>query len=314
MTARIAVVVPTHNRLVMLQELVASLREGGMPAGTQLVVANDGSRDGTKEWLDAQEGFRAIHLPGTGPAIARNRGWQSTDADIICFTDDDCRVTDGWVEALVAPILRGEADIVQGRTTPRPDHEHQRGPWSRTLNVVKDSGWYQTCNIAYRRDVLEQHGGFEETFPSAAGEDTDLGLRAVAAGARFTFTDDALAHHAIHPSSLRGYLRQVPRWGDTVLVVKRHPAIRSKLLNGVFQRPTHRAAVALALTTVAAGFVHPVTSPAVVLGYLVTKTARSREQTSLPDRFVLECQRLLVASYETAVMARGSLRHRVLVL
>lgn len=313
MTDRIGIVVPTHNRLDLLRELVASLHDGGMPPGAALHVVNDGSRDGTAAWLDAT-GTPHLDRVGGGPAAARNAGWRGLDVEVVCFTDDDCVVTPGWAATLAAPILAGEADVVQGVTRPRPDHAEHDGPWSRTLRVERANGWYQTCNIAYRRSLLEAVDGFDESFPTPAGEDTDLALRAIAAGGRFAFHGDAVVHHAIHPNTLRDHLRQVPRWGDAVLVAKRHPEVRANLLHGVFQRPSHRTVVVLGAVAAASVAAAPWAPGAVLAGHLLQRAARTDVGGSPWRRLRVEAERLVVAAWETAHMLRGSIRHRTLVL
>ena len=46
--------------------------------------------------------------------------------------------------------------------------------------------WFETCNIVYEAELLERLDGFDEAFAEALGEDTDLGWRALAAGAGHT--------------------------------------------------------------------------------------------------------------------------------
>ena len=99
------------------------------------------------------------------------------------------------------------------------------------------SGYFSTCNVAYRREVLDAVGGFDEAGfsyrrPGAQarrcinGEDTDLAWRAIEAGFRSAVADDALVEHDVFPSDYRAHLHSVPRLAGLVLLFKKHPQLR----------------------------------------------------------------------------------------
>src|SRR5205085_6868290 len=91
---------------------------------------------------------------------ARNAGWRAARAPIVAFTDDDCVPQPGWLAALASGMT--DADVVQGRTV--LDEAQRRGPFSPHVEVGGPSWIFQTCNIAYRRSILEAIGGFDERF------------------------------------------------------------------------------------------------------------------------------------------------------
>ena len=201
----VAVIVPTYSRARMLPRLIAGLEAQLGDLDFEVVVVDDASKDDTAAVLEQIAAtspltLRLIRQPrNRGPAAARNLGWRSTTAQVVVFTDDDCTAEPGWLTRLVAGA--DHADIVQGRTIPDPTELDQTGPFSRTLTIEHEDGFYQTCNIAYRRHVLEEAGGFDEAFRFAAGEDTDLAWRAREAGAKTAFLDDAVVRHTVRPSS-----------------------------------------------------------------------------------------------------------------
>src|SRR5207302_8652305 len=136
---------------------------------------------------------------------------------------------------------KGRADCCQGPTLPRPDQANRLGPWARTMRVERENKRFPTCNMAYRRDVLEELGGFRQEFlgPRTSGEDTDLGWRALEAGKRLEFAPDALVHHEVWPSSWADYVRDRPRWGMIVQVVRYHPEARVMAYHRYFYNPGH---------------------------------------------------------------------------
>jgi hypothetical protein len=219
------------------------------------------------------------------------------------------------LEHLVAPIEAGHADLVQGRTLPRPDQTHLLGPWSRTMRVEREDGFYQTCNLAYRRHALEQVGGFRTEFGAGAGEDTELAWRAKKAGFRTAFAPEALVHHVVWPSSYRAYLRDRRRWASIVLVVKHHPETRRFAYRRWFYRPSHARLLAGVATLVAAGTVRRWLPPVLAGGAVAAHLVRTRGSGQpAPRRTAHLAQALLADAVEVAHFARASLRHRTLLL
>src|SRR5204862_2692741 len=115
-------------------------------------------------------------------------------------------------------------------TLPLPDELDRRGPFSRTREIPDLSPWFPTCNILYSRAMLDRLDGFDETFPEALGEDTDLGWRAVASGARVRFAPRALVYHAVDDVGAVRHLQTALRGSDAVLAFRRHPELRARTL------------------------------------------------------------------------------------
>jgi glycosyltransferase involved in cell wall biosynthesis len=256
----IAVVVPTFNRAHLLEALVASLENQDVDLPYEVVIVDDSSKDHTQRELArlstrTRVPLRALRLDEkSGPARARNLAWRSSSAEWIAFTDDDCTPQRGWLRGLARGLERH--DIVQGRTEPHPDQHHLMGPFTRSISVGAENGFYGTANIAYRRSVLEHVDGFNEDFPYAAGEDTDLGCRARSAGATYIFEPTALVYHDIVGGSAFDYVRNARRWAGVVRVVRTHPELKRAFARGPFWLRSHRWAM-LAAAGVAWALAYP---------------------------------------------------------
>ena len=255
----ISVVVPTHNRSHLLGRLVSAFERQQNAPPFEVVIVDDGSGDDT--WARLVElsqssavPLRALRLDvNRGPATARNAGWRSAAGQLILFTDDDCTPEPGWVAAMAGAL--GDADLVQGRTSPDPAQQHLSGAFSRTIEVSAPSDRFQTCNVGYRRTLLEATRGFDEEFRHPAGEDTDLAWRALRAGASSQFEPNATVLHDVRPSSFWTHVRTTWRWSGVVLLVKRHPELRTQMYRRWFWKrshpPTILAVSGIALTLVA---------------------------------------------------------------
>jgi GT2 family glycosyltransferase len=178
------------------------------------------------------------------PSAKRNAGWRAASAPLIAFTDDDCRPAPDWLERLLA-AADGSGTFVQGRTEPDPDERHLLLGLCHTQEITGPSDWYETCNMAYPRELLERLGGFDEAFRDA-GEDTDLALRALEAGARRAFAQDALVRHAVLPRTLIGALHGARRYDSLVRLLSLHPSQREAVKGRLWIKGSH-ATLVLAL-------------------------------------------------------------------
>lgn len=309
MTATVCV--STFNRAARLTRLLEALAAQDTDA-FDVVVYDDGSTDETGEVLRQwQQWLPLTALTGrvnAGPARGRNQAWQAATGSVILFTDDDCRPAPGWVRAHLA--VHQPRRVVVGRTAPEP---HQAmGPFSRTVEVT-DARWFQTCNVSYPRELLVEVGGFDARFRRAAGEDTDLGLRALAAGAEPFFAQQALVHHEVRPSSWPTAVREAAKWADLPLVLANHPdAARELVHHQIWWRRSHPLAV-LALAGLTAGAKNPLGLLAVLPWLHLRTVAAPIAARHRAWPWVLPGQ-LAIDLVEVATLARGSLRHRQLLL
>jgi len=309
-----AVVIATRGRETRLAFALEALAAQTLsPEDFEVVVVRDG---GVPERAAQAPPGPAVRFltrePAGGPGAARNVGWRATEAPLIAFTDDDCRPAPGWLEALLG-AAGGQETIVQGATEPDPEERHLLGGLARSQFVDRATGWYETCNMAYPRELLERLDGFDETF-ELAGEDTDLALRALAAGARSVFEPRALVWHAVLARHLPAALRDTLRWRSVPRLLRRHPAQRRAIYLGWFWKESH-ARLLLAATGALVARRRPLAAALLGLPYLElylrtydrTPRGLTRAALDLPARVAVD-------ALETAVTARAAVRERVPVL
>jgi GT2 family glycosyltransferase len=319
----VSVVVPSHGRRLRLRWLLNALQEQTLPADRwEVVVVHDYDDRDTHETFERHpltETGQLRHIriePGTGGAARqRNLGWRAARAPLIAFTDDDCRPDPGWLQQLLATAERHPGAIVQGKTLADPlENDVYASPHHRTVQEFDPPGEFaQTCNILYPRTVLERIGGFDEQMRAPAGEDLDINLRARAAGADYVGAPDALVYHCIEGYTLIGALRLARKWEAIAYLVKLHPEVRRSFPLRIFWRATH---LRLMLAALGLGMArrHPVLAM-LTLPYI--NYALRQRGTHLSAR-VVSCVelpgRVAVDALELAVLIRGSIRHRTLVL
>ncbi|HEU4739509.1 MAG TPA: glycosyltransferase [Solirubrobacterales bacterium] len=196
---RVSVVVPTHERPELLRRCLAALERQTLPV--EVVVVED--------------------REGRGPAWARNEGVRRAQGEVICFTDDDCAPSAGWVDALSAPILAGGVEVTTGPVSMGDEATAADKAWEAIVNYLQvrakapgtaSPGFVVTANLAARRSLFEQLP-FDESFPAAAGEDRDWGQRAMREGVAVRYVPAA---SVVHQSGVgaRAFLGQQYRYGQ----------------------------------------------------------------------------------------------------
>ena len=126
MPAATTVVIATYNRERMLRETVASVQQ--QSTSTALVVVDDCSSDGTREWLAEHPGLTAVLLEERSErAAARNIGLSRVETEFVLFLDDDDCLTPTAVAHLERAAARfPDAAAVIGGSQPMPGFEGGR--------------------------------------------------------------------------------------------------------------------------------------------------------------------------------------------
>lgn len=154
-------------------------------------------------------GAAVVRCERPGLGRARNVGLGLVGEDVVAFTDDDCLVDPGWIEALGRAFAHLSAPaFVTGRV--RADAESARRAWvevsvtadtePRVLGAGDDPRYFgHGANMAWRRRALEDIGGFDDLFGVGsrlrAAEDVDAWWRAVEGGATGYYAPEAVVVH-----------------------------------------------------------------------------------------------------------------------
>jgi glycosyltransferase involved in cell wall biosynthesis len=283
----------------------------------EVVVAHDPADPETAKLLAehplaSARVLRAVPVARRQVGAKRNQGVAEARGATVVFTDDDCRPPADWLEHVWAAAQRRPEAIIQGPVSPDPDESAMtRSPYPRTQSFTAvPTPWAEGCNIAYPRDLVQQVGGFSERMDG--GEDTDLNLRVRAAGAAYIGEPAMLTYHAILDEGLRGWIRASLRWGELPGVFKRHPELRRQLHLGIFWKREH---LRLLIGLIALGAGRGKASRA--LGLIPWAAGRGAHGGNLRGqlRDLLELPGWAIVDLtELVVLARGSIRHRTVVL
>jgi glycosyltransferase involved in cell wall biosynthesis len=190
----------------------------------ELVIVDDGSTDGTKEWLENYDfvgKVRVVNQKNKGPASARNRGIELATGKKMAFLGDDTIPAEGWLAAHHRTHSSRENPdnlVVIGYTT-----WHPRIRITRFLRYINERGlqfgysliensqdvpfhFFYTSNMSLASNLLEGER-FNERFTHACWEDIELGYRLKQKGMQMVYEKTAVVHHD-HSTNIQRFAKR----------------------------------------------------------------------------------------------------------
>ncbi|HVS00185.1 MAG TPA: glycosyltransferase [Thermoanaerobaculia bacterium] len=238
----VSVVIPTHNRLQALAEVLQGLQFQEGPPEFEVVVVDDGSTDGTSDWLrnrSFQLPLRVLTQENRGPAAARNTGVAVAAGKWVAFLGDDTVPSPGWLAAHRAAHRRRGDDpylAVIGYTAWHP--RMRLTPFLRYINehglqfgyaLIQNPedvpfNFFYTSNLSLPRDLLLAEP-FDLRFPYAAWEDIEVSYRLKRRGLRLVYESSAKVLHD-HPTDFARFASRQEKAGYCAVVFHRlHPEL-----------------------------------------------------------------------------------------
>lgn len=310
MMMTISVVIATYNRAERLDLCLRQLERQAFRPGDEVVVADNGSTDATRQVLREASArlrglLRVVNEPRPGKSNAVASAVRQSRADVLAFTDDDVLVADDWIASL-REVMSGGVALVGGPVLPL--YERRVPDW---LDLGGTEGFGRLAaplallhygpapsplgrrvvlgaNMAVRRDVFLEVGGFPSDLGKLrgtllSGEDHELCERVQRAGHLALYHPDIRVRHLVPAGRLR--VRYFLRWffwsGATHAAMARGGGQRGRRLLGapgfvLKQLAVTSLATLLALLRASWGTaVDRATGTAFAIGYLWATWKRS---------------------------------------
>jgi GT2 family glycosyltransferase len=232
----LSIIVVNTSHCHLLRQCLGALGRAELPAGTEILVVDNASRDGSAELVEHQ--FPAAQLlrqdVRRGPAANYNRGFAAARGEFLLVLNEDTEVAP---EAVITLYRYLKATPGAGLAAPRlvyPDGSPQqccnrfpgfasafkrlilqsvlRGPWvddryrEEIDGVAFEPDWIMATSLMIRRAAMEQAGGaYDEQF-EVYYEEIDLCRRLRSKGWRVVWMPDAVVthHHGVSNFQLRG--------------------------------------------------------------------------------------------------------------
>jgi GT2 family glycosyltransferase len=207
-----AVVIPNYNGRRWLSGCLDSVA-AQTSAPAEVVVVDNGSRDGSAQEAAGREGVRVLELgENLGFAAAANRGLEAVSADAVALVNTDVVLAPDWLERMTAALGTDTGSVACKMVDlADPGVLYDAGDVLRRDGVCEQRGRFQpddgrfdapgevfaACAGAalYRRAAVRAVGGFDERLFLYL-EDVDLGLRLRLAGWTCRYEPRAVARHA----------------------------------------------------------------------------------------------------------------------
>jgi len=112
---KLSVVIPVYNEVSTIGEILNRVRS--VPQDKEIIVIDDGSTDGTRQWLEKltmQEVTVLFHSENKGKGAALRTGFEQAAGDIVIIQDADLEYDPRDYDCLIGPIADGRADVVFG--------------------------------------------------------------------------------------------------------------------------------------------------------------------------------------------------------
>lgn len=250
---RLSVIVPLRNEAINVKQLCISLGSQTLREESfEIIFVDDASTDDTVAQIERYKpkNSRIISLPEKESEIARKKkavlsGIENAQNSIIVVTDADCAHPENWLEIIGkyfdkdTAVVAGPVDLKSGR---RLFQKFQRLEFAGLILTgagligIKKPIICSAANLAYRKKVFEEVGGFETQLEFTSGDD-DLFLQKAASlkkyKIKFAFNREAMVESS--PKKKSGeFLEQRKRWASKYLFYENKGIVIQIILLALF--------------------------------------------------------------------------------
>jgi len=195
-TPLVSIIIPVYNNLAFTAACVASICKSDCKANYEIIVADDGSTDGTKEWCQSVENLRYIATGKKQGFIATcNAAAKQAKGKFLHFLNNDTAVTAQWLDELLHTFDEFPGTGFVGSKLVYPDGRLQeaggilwrdgsawnfgrlRDPNSPNYNYAREVDYCSGASIVVPTQLFHSLGGFDFSYAPAYCEDADLALK-----------------------------------------------------------------------------------------------------------------------------------------
>ncbi|MDO9534686.1 MAG: glycosyltransferase family 2 protein [Bacillota bacterium] len=210
---KVSIVLAAFNALEYSKVCLKSILEY-TPLPYELVLIDNGSSDGTKEYFETLPGARIIrNEKNLGFARGYNQGIKASRGKYIVLINNDCIVSENWLSNMLSCA---DSDPAIGMVGPRGNHINgvQRmdqefsdlqefHDYTMFFNKPDPAKWFEVNKlvgfcILVKREVVKKIGYFDESFGIGTHEDIDYTMRAKNAGFKLFCAGDVFLYHFSH--------------------------------------------------------------------------------------------------------------------
>ena len=211
MRHKTSIIILSYNTQELLQLCLASIYEYTEAGTYEIIVVENGSEDGSAEWLKEQQGLICIYNDeNRGFPKGCNQGLKAATGTELLLLNSDTVVTKDWLKNLrLALYSSAKVGAVSCVTNYCSNNQQIKAPYDGIEEMLDFAAQYNKSNPAlwekrtklvgfcylFKREVLEKIGFLDERFSPGNYEDDDYSLRILQAGYDLLFCRDTFIHH-----------------------------------------------------------------------------------------------------------------------
>ncbi|MDP8213494.1 MAG: glycosyltransferase [Candidatus Zapsychrus exili] len=214
---KVSVVIPAYNCEKNISKTLNAVLNQSY-GDVELIVVDDESTDNTRNLVSNFKDVKYFYQKNQGPAQARNFGAKNATGEIVFFTDSDCVPQKDWIKNAIVHFDDKAVAVVSGSYGIANNNNllarciYKEILFRHQFLMPQRSKVFGSYNFGIRRNIFEEVGGFNTSYPSASGEDNDLSYKLVELGYKIYFEPSSLVDH-LHPSDFWKYLKEQFRHG-----------------------------------------------------------------------------------------------------
>ncbi|MDY7991534.1 glycosyltransferase [Paenibacillus polymyxa] len=205
------IIILTYNKLEYTKACIDSIRQYTPKKNYQLVVVDNLSTDGTREWLAEQKDILTIfNEENVGFPKGCNQGIELATGDSILLLNNDVIVTENWLTLMINCLYSSEDVGAVGPVTNSAygDQEiltsystlDEMWEFGNSYNYTAKQDWEQKLKLIgfcmlMKREVVDQVGLLDEAFSPGMCEDSDYSFRIMKAGYKLLVCRNVFVHH-----------------------------------------------------------------------------------------------------------------------
>ena len=211
----VSIVIPTFNRLDLTRDCLDGIRRTTAPGSVEIIVVDNGSTDGTREYLAAEQSAGRLRCQfseeNIGFGRACNRAAALATGAHVLLLNNDIVPKPGWLEAMLRELDDPEVGVVGSRllypdgriqhagadftASGETEHVHRFAAGDDpAVTVTRDYPVVTGASLLVRRELWAALGGFDEGYWMYV-EDVDLCIRAWQLGYRVRYAADSVLIH-----------------------------------------------------------------------------------------------------------------------
>ena len=208
---RTSIIILSYNEIVCTQICIESVRKFTDNKFIEIIVVDNGSTDGTVEWLKKQNDLVCVYLDKNyGIASGFDRGYEIATGETVVFLPNDTIVMPNWLnnlnralysdDSIGGAVVSINAGLHYQVIPTNYNTVEEMIEFAKMNNISNPEKWeYRTlvalmC-LAFKKSVLDIAGAFDERFSPAYYEDYDLALNVISNGYKILLCKDAFIHH-----------------------------------------------------------------------------------------------------------------------